>query len=212
MRSTTKLDSRSLAETAPDHLEQDNIAGGITAEATIDPDGEYAAAWQLHDQIDRCDADIEQWERLKTTAMTSSDAVIAEDRLKDLRAERLRLLEKVEAPLKAPLQASRIDWPLLATPEQLIAAFKPSTDMEQSWFDKLKDQPGLQEARVVKGISGRRPEPPWFCPYLVMQWLINPRRKVGRPIRQERAWALLQQHFPKVYNEHSVADPREADE
>jgi hypothetical protein len=102
-----------------------------------------------------------------------------------------------------------LDYALLASPLRLIDTFGNFTGMDQSWFSNLKDKPALMKARKVEGESGRNSSPPLFCPFEVMTWLTSAKRKTGRPISAEKAWELLERSFPKVYNKHSVADPRE---
>jgi len=103
----------------------------------------------------------------------------------------------------------QIDYALLATKESLIDAFGPLTGMNASWFKKMADAPALLAARVVKGKGGRPSRPAMFDPFKVMLWLIDPtRRKVGAKIRPATGWRLLEAHFPRVYNVHSVGDPR----
>ena len=53
---------------------------------------EFHAAWETHEQIDQCKADIRRWERLERNAPTRSEAIIAEHKLAGLRAELTGLL------------------------------------------------------------------------------------------------------------------------
>jgi hypothetical protein len=105
---------------------------------------------------------------------------------------------------------STVDYTMLATREDLIGAFKAFTGMNASWFANVTDTPGLLAARKVAGRGGRNHEPPLFCPFAVMQWLIDPKRRKGKKISSDMGWRLLEQHFPRVYNVHSVGDPRTA--
>jgi hypothetical protein len=102
------------------------------------------------------------------------------------------------------------DYRVLASREQLIAAFGAFTGMDMSWFDSLKDTPALKAARRVVG-SGRRGSTvqPMFCPFATMLWLVNPKRKKGRALAEDTGWRLLAQYFPRVYASKSAADPRE---
>lgn len=104
------------------------------------------------------------------------------------------------------------DFKLLATREQLIEAYGSFTGMDASWFSNLTDTPALLAARKVVGQGGRgRIAVPLFCPFEVMGWLANSRRRKGRTLRAEKAWELFEKNFPTVYNIHSVADPRTVD-
>lgn len=227
MRTTFNDDDGNLDEKAAESLELHSGAADLVRGVLVDPDGEYLTAWKIHEQIDRCNDDIDRWEQLEKNAKTSSDALIAEDKLRGLRAEKATLLEQVSSPLQALPQANgqanpvpqqpdapeRKDtegprYELLATSALLVTAFGPFTGMKESWFEQLKDKPALLHARKVAGVSGRRSAPPMFCPFEVMCWLISPKRKTGRKISQDKAWDLLERHFPRVFNEHSVADPR----
>jgi len=103
----------------------------------------------------------------------------------------------------------KIDFNLLATREQLIAAFGPFTGMDTGWFNNLKDSPALRAARKVTGQGGRgHIAAPLFCPFAVMQWLADPTRRKGRKLGEDKAWQMLEQHFPSVYSANSVCDPR----
>ena len=109
-----------------------------------------------------------------------------------------------------PTEPSELpDLSLLATRDKLVAAFGSHTGMDASWFDKLDDTPRLKEARKVAGQGGRgHTQEPFFCPYLVMLFLIDPKRKKGnRKIKDTTGWHLLKQHFPKVHAIHAEFDP-----
>jgi hypothetical protein len=114
------------------------------------------------------------------------------------------------APEVAAIPDRGIDFAALATRQQLIAAFGAFTGMDASWFTNLKDLPKLKAARKVvgHGSKGHTTEP-YFCPFEVMQWLVDPKRKKGRAVNDHTAWRLLEQHFPKVYAQRSVGDPRD---
>lgn len=102
------------------------------------------------------------------------------------------------------------DYAMHATRDGLIDAFGPFTGMNKDWFKNLKDTPALARARKSPGQGGRgHIKEPYFCPIEVMQWLIDPRRKKGRRLSEEKGWEMLEKHFPKVYAKHSAADPRE---
>lgn len=118
---------------------------------------------------------------------------------------------KPHEPAPPPASESAApDYSMLATRDKLIAAFGSFTDMKSGWFDNLKDTPALLNARRVRGRGGRgHIEEPWFCPFEVMRWLIDPKRRKGRPLSESKGWELLESHFHKVYAANSVADPRE---
>ena len=42
-----------------------------------------------------------------------------------------------------------------------------------------------------------------------MEWLVNPTRRTGRPMREAKGWELLERHFPMVYASRSIGDPRD---
>lgn len=104
---------------------------------------------------------------------------------------------------------TKIDFKLLATREQLIDAFGRFVGMDAKWFDKVGDTPALERARKVTGQGGRgHITEPWFCPFEVMLWLIDPKRRKGGKLGEAKGWELLEKNFPNVYNTHSTADPR----
>jgi len=119
------------------------------------------------------------------------------------------LQEWKPAAFVAPPVAAGPDYSILVTRQELIDAYKAFTGMNMAWFDNLKDSPKLQNARKVrgKGIKGRSIEP-LFCPYEVMKWLIDKKRRKGRHINSDKAWEILEKHFPKIYNIYSLGDTR----
>lgn len=101
------------------------------------------------------------------------------------------------------------DLSLLATRAELIEAFGRFTGMESSWFKNIKDSPELLNARKVVGQGGRgQIREPLFCPFEVMKWVANQKRRKGRPVSENKAWELLEKNFYKVYCAYSVGDPR----
>ena len=111
-----------------------------------------------------------------------------------------------------PCASTAPDYSMLATRAQLIQAFGAFTGMDLTWFRNLKDTPALLNARKVTGQGGRgHLAEPLFCPLEVMQWLVSGKRKKGRPLSLEKAWELLERHFPKVHSANSAADPRAGD-
>lgn len=107
----------------------------------------------------------------------------------------------------APVVPNEIDFAMLATRTELIDAFGKFTNMDKTWFNNLTDSPKLIAARKYMGQSGRKSAEPLFCPYEVMQWLTDPKRRKGKSLSEATAWRLLKSHFPKVYNQYSIGDP-----
>lgn len=101
-----------------------------------------------------------------------------------------------------------IDFEMLATRQQLINAFGSFTGMDDSWFTNLKDTPKLKDARKVAGSGGKDSNEPLFCPFEVMRWLTDPKKKKGRKLTSDKGWQLLERHFPKAYNQYSIGDTR----
>lgn len=121
----------------------------------------------------------------------------------------------IDSDQRALSTREREDFSKLATREQLITAFGNFTGMDLDWFNNIKDTPALSKARKVRGQGGKgHIAEPLFCPYEVMLWLIDPKRRKGRerqPLGVEKAWQLLEDHFPMVYAVHSIGDPRQPD-
>lgn len=112
------------------------------------------------------------------------------------------------APTASPVTVvAEIDLTMVATRDELIEAFGKFTGMDKSWFDNLTGTPRLMAARKFTGQGGRNSAQPLFCPYEVMQWLADPKRKKGKPLSDTTAWRLLKNNFPKVYNQYSIGDP-----
>ena len=102
-------------------------------------------------------------------------------------------------PIVGESASAQTQWHLLATPGELIAAFGSFTGMDKSWFKAVKDKPQLLAARYSLGVSGRGGTEPFFYVFPVMQWLIDPKRKTGRPMSVAVGWRMLKTYFPKVY-------------
>lgn len=103
-----------------------------------------------------------------------------------------------------------VDFDMLATRQQLIDAFGSFTGMTAAWFVNLRDTPALLAARKIAGTGGNHPTEPLFCPYEVMVWLVDTKRRKGRKVESDTAWRLLESHFPRVYARYSVGDTRTA--
>ena len=74
------------------------------------PCDEYLMAWEIHEQLDRCRAKIERWERLERNAPTPSEEIIAEHKLAGLRAELTGLLGQLAGATQEQPQATE-GWP-----------------------------------------------------------------------------------------------------
>ncbi|MDO9250846.1 MAG: hypothetical protein Q8S71_06570 [Hydrogenophaga sp.] len=104
-----------------------------------------------------------------------------------------------------------LNYEMLATRDQLIEAFGHFTGMDASWFKNVTHSPRLLSARKVVGQGGRgHIAEPLFCPFEVMQWLADAKRRKGRPLSVEKAWELLEKNFSDVYCVRSIGDPRPA--
>lgn len=99
---------------------------------------------------------------------------------------------------------------MLATRQQLVDAFGRFVAMDLSWFERLNDIPALKAARKIPGRPGRtgHASEPMFCPYEVMTFVMKQGRKVRRPLSPEKAWKLLEDHFPRVHAARQIGDPR----
>ena len=109
----------------------------------------------------------------------------------------------------APPVAAGVDYSILATRQDLIDAYRAFTGMDMTWFKNVTHSPKLLAARKLSGQGGRgRNIEPFFCPYKVMLWLIDKKRKKGRRISSDKAWEILEKHFPNVFNIYSIGDSR----
>lgn len=80
------------------------LAVRYKAEAATD--AEFLRAWGIHEQVDRCKADIQRWERLEQNAPTPSEAIAAEGKLAGLRAELAGLLSQLSGAAQEHPQAT----------------------------------------------------------------------------------------------------------
>jgi hypothetical protein len=115
----------------------------------------------------------------------------------------------VEEQKNQEISVAEIDFTLLASRSELITAFGKFTDMNQEWFHNLNDTPNLRTARKILGTSGRKNSEPLFCPFEVMQWLINPKRKKGRQLSEATGWRVFKNHFRLAYNAKAIGDPND---
>lgn len=195
----------------PTELAEDNPESAAAYQA------EYAKAWEIWEEIDRVTGQLATWE--KATATTVSDLHTKEQkvlaltqRLAELKAEVSSEPPKSGVTVEPVVQESvGFDIRLHATREQLIEAFGSFTGINKGWFANLKDTPALLKARKSPGQGGRgNIMPPYFCPFEVMQWLTDPKRKKGnRRMSEEKGWEMLEKYFPRVYAKYAAADPRE---
>jgi len=172
-------------------------------------DAEYLQAWEQQCAIDEVQTKIREITALK--AMTIAEIQYRDGRLKELVSELELLKRGAPAQTTAPIAMvdTKTDVTLMASRRQLIEAFGAFTGMDDSWFSNIKDTPALLAARKVTGQGGRgHIAEPLFCPFEVLQWLINPARRKGRPLGQDKGWELLARHFPGAYAAFSVVDPR----
>ena len=113
------------------------------------------------------------------------------------------------AAMPATVVNTEPDLAMLVTRQQLIDAYGAFTGLNATWFSNIKDTPALLAARKVAGQGGRgHIAEPLFCPFEVLQWLIDPARRKGRPLGCEKGWQLFERHFPRAYAAFSVGDPR----
>jgi len=121
---------------------------------------------------------------------------------------------ELTTPPAAPAQTKtteageEVDYSLMATPEQLLDAFEKWGCMKAAWFDDLNSRRWLLKARRKKG-QGQRGHvmKPLFCPFAVMNGLIEKGRKNKR-LQPDPAWRTLEHKFPKVYAVFEAHDPR----
>ncbi|MDP1999604.1 MAG: hypothetical protein Q8K22_08430 [Rhodoferax sp.] len=139
---------------------------------------------------------------------TFGQIVIRTQAIREFQSQLIELQEAQAKDTATPaLVAAEDELTMFATRTELIDAFGKFTDMDKSWFDNLKDAPRLMAARKFTGQGGRHSAEPLFCPYLVMQWMADPKRKKGRKLNDTTAWRLLKSHFQKVYDQYSIGDP-----
>lgn len=113
------------------------------------------------------------------------------------------------AQTAVPASPTEPDFALLANRAQLIEVFGAFTGMDFNWFKRMGDTPALLAARKVTGRGGRSHiAEPMFCPFEVLKWLIDPARRKGRKLGQDKGWQLFEKHFPRAYAAYSVGDPR----
>jgi len=100
-----------------------------------------------------------------------------------------------------------IEFSLLATREKLLEAYG-QFGLKREWFKDLHSREWLLYAREVKGHGQRGSKAAaLFCPFKVMQGLINKVRGMKR-ISPDTAWRIFEHKFPEAYEKFSINDPR----
>lgn len=142
-----------------------------------------------------------KWRELLSSAIQSHELTLLDF------ASKLPIEPAPEQTAPAPV-ATELDFSLLATPAELLDAFG-KWGMEAAWFDDLNSRQWLLGARRKKG-QGQRGQivEPLFCPYAVMNGLIEKVRKARR-LKPDTAWRTLAHKFPRVYAEFAEYDPRD---
>lgn len=107
------------------------------------------------------------------------------------------------APPSEFLISQKIPASQCATPDELIATFGELTGMNKKWFRSLKGTPGLLQAMVYAGRSGKSSDSsnqPLFCPTRVMLWLSKDNKKRGfKKLPSGVGIKLLKRDYPKSY-------------
>lgn len=106
-------------------------------------------------------------------------------------------------------QPEHPQWEMMASSDQLCAAFGSFTGMDSTWFRNLNDAPRLKAARHMPGQGGRVQRKPLFYVYPVFEWLLDTKRRKGRSMRPATGWRILKSHFPMVYARHELLDPNQ---
>lgn len=113
-----------------------------------------------------------------------------------------------EAALVSPVsEPEPTPYHLLATPAELIGAFGAFTGMTKTWFNSPKDTPQLLAARHTAGQGGKHFREPLYFVLAVVQWLIDPKRRKGKPMSEATGWRIMENKFPKVYEEYQSLAP-----
>lgn len=165
------------------------------------------ASWRTFDGFK--DADGAKWRYAKGILLDGEpdfQTVPADCRVTGYNAR--ALADAFEVPAQPQDEAPKHDYAMLATPEQLIAAFGKATGMDTAWFRSLKDRPKLQAACEIAGKKGKGGYPPLFRVIDVLRYLMVPRRDAAA-LPEGTAWRLLEQWFPDVYARYSVGDTRD---
>ena len=119
-------DDGSLDDAAIDRLNPASGAADLVRAVLATHDAEFQMAWGMHEQIDRCKAQIERWERLEQNAPTPSEAIAAEQKLAGLRAELAGLLSQLSGVMQEHLQAAPSPAPASAEHVEPVQAEQAS--------------------------------------------------------------------------------------
>jgi len=103
--------------------------------------------------------------------------------------------------------AVNTDSSLWATKSSVLEAFR-----NYGLTEKKINNGGAQwilDARRMVGSGGRgHVKEPMFCPFALMQGLVNHARP---KLNERRGWKILEDSFPAVYKKYSAKDPRQYD-
>jgi hypothetical protein len=100
-------------------------------------------------------------------------------------------------------QTAKIDFSLLATPDQLITAFG-KYGLNAGLFKNVTNSRWLLNARKVKGVGKKGQEiTPMFCPYEVMRGALKSSRIIKNNMNERQGWIVLKQSFPKAYEPYA---------
>jgi hypothetical protein len=104
-------------------------------------------------------------------------------------------------PQAAQPRSEGLDYSRLATPTELVEAFRPFTGMEKYWFGDLGEEHPLRKARKVDGKPGRSSIEPLFDIIEVAQWLADkkPRFVGSKQAGKKVVWRVVQTSFPRAY-------------
>lgn len=104
--------------------------------------------------------------------------------------------------------AGNTDSSLWATRKSVLEAFR-----QHGLTEKKINNGGAQwilDARRMVGSGGRgHVKEPMFCPFALMQGLVNHARP---KLNERRGWKILEDSFPAAYKKYSAKDPRQYDE
>ncbi len=132
-------DDGSLDDAAIDRLNPASGAADLVKAILATHDAEFQMAWEIHEQIDLCKAQIQRWERLEQNASTPSEAITAEGKLAGLRAELAGLLGK--------LSGATQEHPQAATSQPPAAPIPAPASAEHVESEQFADMPRQRKKR-----------------------------------------------------------------